>query len=99
MDVHIETGDIITDTVHDYGNGRVVHLIAVRAILLGGHMRLHDHDDIRWVTIAEMSDYLFAPADEVVVKTLREEHERERARHSAKHASAQASKPDVADPE
>lgn len=71
MDVHIETGDILGDTVYDYGN-KVVHLIAVRAILLGGHMRLHDHDDIRWVTIAEMDDYLFAPADEIIVEKLRE---------------------------
>jgi len=98
MDVHIETGDILTETVHDYGNGKVVHLIAVRAILLGGHMSLHDHDDIRWVTIAEMSDYLFAPADECIVEKLREEHERERARHSAKHASIHVSKSDCADP-
>jgi len=96
MDVHIETGDILTETVHDYG--KVVHLIAVRAILLGGHMSLHDHDDIRWVTIAEMSDYLFAPADECIVEKLREEHERERARHSAKHASIHVSKSDCADP-
>jgi len=85
MDVHIETGDVFMDTVHDYGEGKVVHLIAVRAILLGGHMRLHDHDDIRWVTISEMSDYLFAPADEIVVEKLREEYAREHSRHPAKH--------------
>ena len=61
MDVHIETGDVLAETVHDYGT-KTVHLVAVRAILLGGRMRLHDHDDIRWVTVAEMDDYLFAPA-------------------------------------
>lgn len=81
MDVHIEAGEILTDTTHDYGNGKVVHLIAVRAILLGGHIRLHDHDDIRWVTIAEMNDYLFAPADEAIVEKLVEEHAREKHAH------------------
>lgn len=70
MDMHIEAGEILTETVHDYGT-KVVHLIAVRAILLGGHIRLHDHDDIRWVTVAEMDDYLFAPADEAIVESLR----------------------------
>lgn len=74
MDIHIEAGEILTETTHDYGNGKVVHLIAVRAILLGGNMRLHDHDDIRWVTVNEMSDYLFAPADEAIVERLELEH-------------------------
>jgi 8-oxo-dGTP diphosphatase len=74
MDVNIETGDILVDTVHDYGGGKVVHLIAVRAILLSGHIRLHDHDDIRWVTVPEMGDYLFAPADEAIVACLAAEH-------------------------
>jgi 8-oxo-dGTP diphosphatase len=78
MDVRVETGDVIAETTHDYGD-KVVHLVAVRALLLGGHMRLHDHDDIRWVTVPEMGDYLFAPADEAIVERLREDH-RERAR-------------------
>jgi 8-oxo-dGTP diphosphatase len=73
MDVHIETGDILAETVHDYGT-KVVHLIAVNAILLSGHMRLHDHDDIRWVAVSEMGDYLFAPADEAIVEKLKEKH-------------------------
>jgi len=85
MDVHIETGEILTETTYDYGGGKVIRLIAVRAILLGGHMRLHDHDDIRWVTVSEMSDYLFAPADEAIVECLIEEHrqKREREKHDA----------------
>ncbi|HOC29084.1 MAG TPA: (deoxy)nucleoside triphosphate pyrophosphohydrolase [Treponemataceae bacterium] len=69
MDVHIETGDVLAESVHDYGT-KTVHLVAVRAILLGGRMRLHDHDDIRWVTVAEMDDYLFAPADEAIVEAI-----------------------------
>lgn len=71
MDVHIETGGILAETTYDYGT-KVVHLIAVKAILLGGHIRLHDHDDIRWVTISEMDDYLFAPADEAIVEKIKE---------------------------
>lgn len=71
MDVHIETGDILAETIHDYGT-KIIHLVAVKAILLGGHIRLHDHDEIRWVTVAEMGDYLFAPADEEIVEKLKE---------------------------
>lgn len=86
MDVHIETGDILTETTHDYGT-KVVHLIAVKAILLGGHIKLHDHDDIRWVTVSEMGDYLFAPADEAIVEALKEIHHekiREKAHETKK---------------
>lgn len=69
MDVHIETGGIFAETTYDYGD-RVVHLIAVKAILVGGKIRLSYHDDIRWVTIPEMNDFLFAPADEAIVEKL-----------------------------
>lgn len=71
MDIHIETGDILTETTYDYGT-KIVHLIAVKAIMLSGHIRLHDHDDIRWVSVSEMEDYLFAPADHAIVAKLRE---------------------------
>jgi 8-oxo-dGTP diphosphatase len=83
MDVHIETGDTLMETVHDYGGGKLIRLIAVRAILLGGRMKLHDHDDIRWVTVSEMSDYLFAPADEAIVERLAEDHRRAHPRDHA----------------
>lgn len=82
MDVRVETGDIVAETVHDYGGGKVVRLIAVRAILLGGHIRLHDHDDIRWVPVSEMGDFLFAPADEAIVAALVEGHRRDHDRRS-----------------
>ncbi|ULQ58466.1 8-oxo-dGTP diphosphatase MutT [Brucepastera parasyntrophica] len=69
MDAHVEAGDIITEVVHDYGT-KIVHLIAVRAVLIDGHISLRDHDEIRWVTTREMADYLFAPADEEIVSVL-----------------------------
>lgn len=81
MDIHIETGETVAECEYDYGT-RVVHLIAVRAIMLGGHIQLHDHDDIRWVTPPEMGDYLFAPADETIVDMLLGEYER--AHHPGK---------------
>ena len=71
MHVRIEAGDTIADTVYDYGT-KVIHLIAVRAILLDGHFTLHDHDEIRWVTVHEMDDYLFAPADEQLLDKIRD---------------------------
>ncbi len=73
MQVRIEAGDIIAETVYDYGS-KVVHLIAVRAILLDGHFKLHDHDEIRWVTLHEMDDFLFAPADEKILDQIRDSY-------------------------
>lgn len=80
MDVHIETGGAFAESVYDYGD-KVIRLIAVRAVMVGGHMRLHDHDDIRWVSVNEMEDYLFAPADEEIVDLLRAEHVRLSSAH------------------
>ena len=73
MQVRIEAGDVIAETVYDYGE-KIVHLIAVRAILIDGHFKLHDHDEIRWVTTHEMDDYLFAPADEEILDKIRESY-------------------------
>lgn len=84
MDVHIETGGVFAESVYDYGD-KVIRLIAVRAVMIGGHMRLHDHDDIRWVAVSEMPDYLFAPADEEIVDLLMAEHARTAASHRAHH--------------
>ncbi|HNY21177.1 MAG TPA: (deoxy)nucleoside triphosphate pyrophosphohydrolase [Treponemataceae bacterium] len=89
MDVRIETGDVIAETVHDYGGGKVVRLIAVRAILLDGHIRLHDHDDIRWVPVSEMCDFLFAPADEAIIAALADEHKRG---HNRQHRAGDGAK-------
>lgn len=73
MSMHIETGGIFSEIEYDYGD-RLVRLTAVRALLLGGRITLHDHDDIRWVTVSEMEDYLFAPADELIVNRLLQEY-------------------------
>lgn len=70
MDMQIEPGEILAETIHDYGDGRVVHLIGIRAIMIGGRLRLHSYDDIRWVSLSEIQDYLFAPADESIVEAL-----------------------------
>ncbi len=75
MNMHIEAGDVLAQTVYDYGD-RQIHLIAVRAILLGGKIVLHDHDDIRWVGMREMDDFLFAPADEIIVGHLVQAHKK-----------------------
>lgn len=72
MNVRIEVGEIIAETVYDYGD-KVVHLIAVQAILLDGNLHLHYHDEIRWVTLHEMNDYLFAPADEEIIEKIRQD--------------------------
>jgi 8-oxo-dGTP diphosphatase len=70
MDIHIEAGPVLCENTHDYGNGKVVHLIAVQAVLLGGKFTLRDHDEIRWVSAQEMKDFLFAPADEPIAEML-----------------------------
>ncbi|HHU36047.1 MAG TPA: 8-oxo-dGTP diphosphatase MutT [Treponema sp.] len=72
MNVRIDTGDIIAETVYDYGD-KVVNLIAVRAILLDGNLHLRYHDEIRWVSIHEMDDFLFAPADEAIIEKIRQD--------------------------
>jgi 8-oxo-dGTP diphosphatase len=45
-------------------------LVVYRAELLGENLRLTDHDEVRWLTPAEMDEALFSKPDRPVVRML-----------------------------
>lgn len=50
-----------------------VHLTLFNAAISKGMLRMLEHNDIRWITVGEIPQYEFCPADETVLKKLREE--------------------------
>jgi 8-oxo-dGTP diphosphatase len=63
-------GLLVDESIFDYGNGKIVRLIAYRAEWLSGDFQLEAHSEVTWVTPSEMSQYKFAPADIKIVETL-----------------------------
>jgi 8-oxo-dGTP diphosphatase len=56
---------------HHYGPTHI-RLIAYKATFMSGEIELVDHDEYRWIDIAELKEFTFAPADIPFVKMLEE---------------------------
>ena len=69
LDVTITVGDVFMDVVHEYPD-ITVHLTLFHASIAEGTIRLLEHNAIAWITPAEIPDYDFCPADEVINKQI-----------------------------
>ena len=48
-----------------------VNLIALDCVIVGGDIRLLEHEDAKWVGLNELERFEFAPADMFIVERLR----------------------------
>ncbi|MEA4895946.1 MAG: (deoxy)nucleoside triphosphate pyrophosphohydrolase [Oscillospiraceae bacterium] len=55
--------------MHEYPDISV-HLTLFNATIANGVPQKLEHNDIRWITVNEISRYKFCPADEVILKRL-----------------------------
>jgi 8-oxo-dGTP diphosphatase len=69
--VRLSVGDIFMDVVHEYPD-ITVHLTLFNAIIAEGIPQKLEHNDIKWITPAEIQQYDFCPADkEILAKIIR----------------------------
>jgi len=71
--VTIAVRDVFMDVVHAYPD-ITVHLTLFNADLAEGEPRLLEHRDLRWITVEEIDDYAFCPADEEILRRLKQRH-------------------------
>ena len=69
LDVTLEVGDIFMEVVHEYPD-IAVHLTLFNAIIAEGVPQKLEHNDIKWITPAEITNYNFCPADEEILNKL-----------------------------
>ena len=62
LDVVISVGDAFMEVIHEYPD-ITVHLTLFHATIVKGTPKMLEHNDIRWITPGESSDYAFCPAD------------------------------------
>ena len=62
LGVRISVGDLFMDVTHEYPDV-TVHLTLFNATVAEGVPEKLEHNDIRWITPAEIPDYEFCPAD------------------------------------
>lgn len=69
LDIIIAPGDIFMEVIHEYPD-MTVRLILYHATIIGGTMRLLEHNDARWLTPAEIPQYYFCPADKDILERI-----------------------------
>ena len=67
--VTVAVGKVFLDVVHQYPD-LTVHLTLFHASIAEGTPQLLEHNDIRWITPAEIPQYKFCPADQAILARL-----------------------------
>ncbi len=70
--VTVQVGEVFMEVTHEYPD-LTVHLTLFHASIQEGTPQLLEHNDIRWITVEEIDQYPFCPADEVILERLKEE--------------------------
>ncbi len=68
--VTVRPGEIFMEVLHQYPD-LTVNLTLYNATLESGQPQRLEHNDIRWITPAQIQEFDFCPADEEILKKLR----------------------------
>ena len=71
LGVTLSVGEIFVDVVHEYPD-LTVHLTLFHAIIREGTPQKLEHNDIRRITVNEIDQYAFCPADEEILRRLKD---------------------------
>lgn len=69
--VTLKVGDLFMEVLHEYPD-LTVRLSLFHAEIAEGVPQMLEHNDIRWITVEEIDTLEFCPADEVILKKLKE---------------------------
>ena len=64
--ITLDVDDVFTEVTHEYPE-KTVHLTFFNATIKEGTPQKLEHNDIRWITVDETSNYTFCPADEEIL--------------------------------
>jgi 8-oxo-dGTP diphosphatase len=69
--IELRVDDLFMEVVHEYPD-LTVHLSLYNAAIAAGEPQRLEHHDIRWLTVEEIDDYMFCPADYEILERLKE---------------------------
>lgn len=73
LDIEVSVGDVFMDVIHEYPD-LTVHLTLFHGKIAVGVPKLLEHADLQWITVGEISDYEFCPADVEILERLRKQY-------------------------
>ena len=68
--VTLQVQDVFMDVTHEYPELKV-HLTLYHATICEGTPQKLEHHDLRWITVDEVDQYPFCPADEEILKRIK----------------------------
>lgn len=68
--VDVEIGDLFMDVIHRYPD-LTVHLFLYNASISRGIPQKIEHNDIRWISVDQIEELNFCPADTEILKKLK----------------------------
>ena len=71
LDITVAPRDVFMEVIHEYPD-LTVRLTLFNAAIAEGKPKALEHHDIRWITVREIDGLEFCPADEEILKKLRE---------------------------
>ncbi len=73
LDITVTVGEEFMEVVHRYPD-LTVRLTLFSAAIAAGVPKLLEHNDLRWITPAEIGFYDFCPADETILEEIKKRY-------------------------
>jgi len=70
LGIIVSVEDIFMNVIHQYPD-LTVHLTLFNASISSGVLQKIEHNDLRWITVDEIDDYQFCPADDGILLELK----------------------------
>lgn len=70
LNITIDVGDVFMELIHEYPD-LTVELTLFHASIKEGEPQKLEHNDIRWITTAEIDHFEFCPADQDILSQLK----------------------------
>ena len=71
LDITVAVGDIFTQVVHEYPD-ILIRLTLFNCTVAQGTPKLLEHNDLKWITPAEIPNFDFCPADKDILALIRQ---------------------------
>ena len=68
--ITVAVDSVFMEVVHEYPD-LTVHLTLYNAAIAQGTPQLLEHNDLQWITVEQIDDYPFCPADETILAALK----------------------------
>ena len=71
LGIKVDVGDIFTQVTHEYPD-ILIRLTLFHCTIREGEPKLLEHNDLLWITPAQIPDYPFCPADKDILALIRQ---------------------------